>query len=74
MAQQRVCGRSIQKHDIEENWKKAVNFIPMAAEIIIYDRDENYNYERLKIGDGVTLVNELSFYNEIIDGGDYTTK
>ena len=71
MNQKRMYGRSVQKHDVQSNWEKAVNFIPMAAEIIIYDRDENHNYERLKIGDGVTLVNELSFYNEIIDGGTY---
>ena len=25
------------KHDIPANWEKAVNFIPLAGEIIIYD-------------------------------------
>ena len=49
------------KHDTEANWGKAINFIPKAGEIIIYDTDENYNYARLKSGDGVTAINSLSF-------------
>ena len=61
MSEKRIHGRSIQKHDIQVNWEKAVNFVPMAGEIIVYDRDENYDYERLKIGDGKTLVNNLPF-------------
>ena len=50
-----------QKHDVEANWVKAVNFIPKAGEIIIYDADESHNYARLKIGDGLTLINNLNF-------------
>jgi len=46
---------------VEANWVKAVNFIPKAGEIIIYDADENHNYARLKIGDGLTLINNLNF-------------
>ena len=49
------------KHDIEANWNKAINFIPKAGEIIIYDIDENYNYSRFKIGDGVRTINDLEF-------------
>ena len=62
----RVKSRVINKHETEANWKKAVNFIPEQAEHIVYDIDENYNYERLKIGDGVTPVNDLPFYDENI--------
>jgi hypothetical protein len=29
--------------------------------MIVYDADENCNYPRVKIGDGVSLVNDLSF-------------
>ena len=61
MSEKKINSRFIQKHDTEVNWNKAENFIPKAAEIIVYDRDENYNYERFKIGDGVTLVNDLPF-------------
>lgn len=29
--------RVLMKHDITVNWSKAVNFIPKAGEIIVYD-------------------------------------
>jgi len=70
MTEKRIYGRAVQKHDVEKNWIKATNFIPMAGEVIVYDRDDNvtdeslrgtYSYERFKIGDGVTLVNQLPF-------------
>ena len=54
--------RIIHKHDTEANWKKATNFIPKQGELIVYDIDENYNYERIKIGDGVNTVNELPIH------------
>lgn len=56
-----IKSRIQQKHDIEANWKLAVNFIPKQGEIIIYDIDDNYDYERFKIGDGVTNINDLPF-------------
>lgn len=53
------------KHDIAANWKKAVNFIPLAGEIIIYDgivEDGKYiEIPKLKIGDGKTKLNDLPF-------------
>lgn len=52
--------RIIQKHDIAQNWENS-ELIPLQGEIIIYDIDENYNYERIKIGDGVTLAKDLPF-------------
>ena len=57
-------GRIQHKNDIEANWKLATNFTPLKGEIIIYNADEITPYERLKIGDGKTNVNELSFVNE----------
>lgn len=66
MAEKRIFGRSIQKHDTEANWIKAVNFTPLAGEIIVYDIDDNYDYERFKIGDGETLINNLPFTLDII--------
>ena len=59
-----IYTRTQQKHDIEANWIKAINFIPMQGERIVYDRDDNYVYERFKIGDGVTLVNDLPFADD----------
>lgn len=49
------------KHDVEANWLKATNFTPLASEIIVYDPDENYDYPRIKIGDGKTNINILPF-------------
>lgn len=64
-----IPGRITLKHDIESNWNRATTFIPMQGEIIIYDIDTTYSYERFKIGDGKSVVGELPFYleNEVID-------
>jgi hypothetical protein len=78
--EKQINSRIQQKHDIEANWLKSVfvdgnvgaheyvdnPFIPKAGEIIIYDCDDNYNYARFKIGDGVHNVWELSFVNDDI--------
>lgn len=56
--------RIILKHDTEANWNKAINFIPNKGEVIIYDIDENFNYERVKIGDGVNNAIQLPFVND----------
>ena len=53
--------RIVNKHDTEANWIKATNFVPKKGEIIVYDKDSTYNYERFKIGDGSTLVSSLPF-------------
>lgn len=68
--------RIVNKHDLEANWIKAVNFTPLSGELIIYDvevdsngntlelpsgRTVPYTFQRLKIGDGVTNVNSLPF-------------
>lgn len=66
MANKNFNTRIINKHDTEENWSKA-NFIPKQGELIIYDKDDNYDIERFKIGDGTTSVNNLPFRS--IDGG-----
>ena len=70
-----------QKHDIEANWLRAVNFTPMRGEIIVYDseidpetgetlelpedRDYPNTHERIKVGDGITNVSELPFVGEL---------
>lgn len=73
MAEKKLNTRIIHKHDTEANWNKATNFIPKQGEIIVYDKDDSYNYERMKIGDGVTAVTNLDFYGEggvenLVDG------
>ena len=62
--EKKLLGRIIHKHDIEANWNKAVNFVPKQGEIIVYDIDTTYPYERFKIGDGQTLAINLPFYLE----------
>lgn len=53
--------RIVLKHDIEANWNKAITFIPKKNEFIFYDPDANYNFYRVKCGDGTTLLNNLNF-------------
>ena len=59
-----ISSRIQHKHDLEINWNKALNFIPKIGEIIVYDIDENYTYERIKIGDGKTTVINLPFITD----------
>lgn len=53
-------GRIVQKHDTKANWDKAINFIPLKGEIIIYD-----DLNKIKIGDGSTKVGNLTFSNDL---------
>lgn len=66
MAEKSFKSRIVHKHDTAENWEKATGFIPMQGEIIIYDIDASYDYERIKIGDGATIVDELPFANDAL--------
>ena len=66
MSEKVLNTRIISKHDVESNWNKATRFIPKTGEIIIYDADENYAYERMKIGDGVNYIADLPFVLEAI--------
>ena len=61
MATKTIKTRIVNKHATESNWKKAINFIPLLGEFIIYDPDETYFGARFKIGDGVSNVNDLPF-------------
>lgn len=77
MAEKNISSRIVHKHDSEENWLKATNFIPKLGELIVYSPDETYSYSRLKIGDGKTNVNNLPFadgFGEtgVIDAGTIT--
>lgn len=56
--------RILNKHDTEVNWNNTPNFTPKPGELIIYDKDANYNYPRLKIGDGSTKVGLLPFIDK----------
>lgn len=66
MAEKNIKARIVHKHDVESNWLLATNFVPKQGEIIVYDKDESYDYERFKIGDGVTLVSSLPFATDAV--------
>lgn len=73
-------------HKTEASWSKLPGFIPEAGELVVYDPDNNFNYARIKMGDGKTLLSDLPFfinsatmaalntikYSEVIDGGRIT--
>lgn len=66
----KLNSRSIQKHDTEANWKLATSFVPLLGELIVYDIDDNYTYQRFKMGNGTTAINNLPFiiHNPIWSG------
>ena len=65
MSQQQINARMQQKHGTEAEWL-AHNFVPKSGEIIVYDRDTSYSYERMKIGDGIQSVISLPFVDQPI--------
>ena len=67
MAKQ-MNARVLQKNDLAENWEKASGFIPKLGEIIVYNADENNPIPRIKIGNGVDIVNDLPFVTTSADG------
>lgn len=64
MSEKLIKTRVIQKHDTAENWAKATNFIPKQGELIVYDKDATHTSERLKVGDGSTIVDKLPFVTD----------
>ena len=63
MSTQKVKTRIQLKHATEADWNKATSFVPLAGELIIYDKDSTTTYERFKVGDGTTVVTSLPFAN-----------
>ena len=48
-------------HRTEAEWLKLASWKPEAGELIVYDPDENYDYARIKIGDGINSLQKLAF-------------
>lgn len=82
----KIQTRISNKHDLEANWLEHPSFLPMPGELIIYDvevdaegntlalpsgRTTPYTFARLKIGDGITAVNELPFIDDVINDTTY---
>lgn len=55
--------KTVSFHATEAEWNAGnlSSYVPKQGEIIIYDKDEVYSYERFKIGDGVNSVSNLPF-------------
>lgn len=70
MSEKTIKTRVIHKHGTASDWSKS-SLIPKKAELIVFDIDNNYDYERFKIGDGIHNVNELPFYEDNIDLSEY---
>ena len=70
MAEKVLNTRIVNKHDTQENWDKAENFIPKIGEIIVYDTDSNYSYPRIKIGNASNNVKTLPFVFEPVTRND----
>ena len=70
MSEKTLNTRIQHKHDTEANWLKATTFIPKKGELIVYDIDATHDYERIKMGDGETLVNNLPFIYEPVTAAD----
>ena len=60
--------RFVHKGDTEQNWNLATGFIPLDKELIIYKADENTPFPRMKIGDGITPVQNLPWVNNSVFG------
>ena len=67
MSEKQFNVRIIHKNDTADNWAKTTDFIPKQGEIIVYNIDDAYDYERIKIGDGITNVNSLPFTTTVQD-------
>ena len=59
MANKEIKTRIQNKNDTSENWIKAVNFVPLKGEIIIYNDTLQF-----KVGDGKTLLSQLEFVDK----------
>lgn len=86
MANNTIKTRIINKHDTEENWDKATNFVPLKGEVIIYDPVEfppdssfssdavtGLGYSKIKVGDGTTKVSNLPFVDDQMTNDDITS-
>ena len=59
--------KTIVKVDTEENWAKAINYIPDSFTIIVYTYENKS--PKVKIGDGINKVNDLPFLsNREVEG------
>ena len=61
-----ITGRVLYKHFTAEQWAQEpnCNYIPRYSEIVLYDPVEPNIIPLIKIGDGITTVPNLPFYQD----------
>ena len=61
-----ITGRVLYKHFTAEQWAQEpnCNYIPRYSEIVLYDPVEPNKIPLIKIGDGITTVPNLPFYQD----------
>lgn len=64
MNEKQIPSRTHQLSDTESNWLLVPAFVPKLGELVVFNADENYEYPRVKIGDGVTPLIDLPFAYE----------
>ena len=78
--------RISQLHMTEAEWQNYSQLVPEAGEFIVYDPDNNHPYARIKVGDGVRVLQDLDFlidsailevlhsvrFEDSVDGGRIT--
>lgn len=67
--EKQLKGKVVFKHETEAVWHTSnnggpVEYVPAAGEKVLYDRDSNHDYTRIKYGDGTHIVAELPFSTE----------
>lgn len=70
MSEKTLNTRIQEKHDTQTKWEDNPSFIPESGEVIIYDSDAAHTMPRVKIGDGITSVENLPFFYEPITQED----
>nr|DAW17837.1 MAG TPA: hyaluronidase [Caudoviricetes sp.] len=70
MADKNFKARIVNKNGTSAEWEKATSFVPKKGELILYT-----DLNKIKIGDGVTKVNDLPFSNDdkVSKAGDTMT-
>jgi hypothetical protein len=65
MEEKHLKVKIIHKCETAADWERS-SYVPAEGEIVTYKIDEQHNYERLKLGDGVHTVKDLPFVSDDI--------
>ena len=66
--------KNIAFHGTAAEWANHADYVPKAGEIIVYDAATGEEEAKIKVGDGTTVVGELSFITDICARADLLKK